>query len=118
LLRSTEAVWVDRPLVHYRQRAGNMTSRGFLKMAPSRIAVLERHMQHAYSDYGRRGATERLADVYDSLGWACRVAGRYGDSAAAYWSAFRLRRDAKPIVGLAKTAVAAMVPGLRKARSN
>jgi glycosyltransferase involved in cell wall biosynthesis len=118
MLRSTDAVWVDQPLVHYRQRAGNMTSRGLLNMAPSRIAVLERHVRHAYSDYGRRGATQRLADVYDSLGWACRTAGRYGDSAAAYWKEFRLRRDAKPIVGLAKTAVAAMVPGLRKARSN
>jgi glycosyltransferase involved in cell wall biosynthesis len=116
LLRDTDAVWIDKTLVHYRYREGNMTSRGLLRMAPSRIAVLERHMRHAYSDFGRQGAARQLVEVYSSLAWAYRSNGRHRDSLAAYWREWQLQPGVQPLVGMAKTVAMAAVPGLRKSR--
>jgi phenylacetate-CoA ligase len=102
LVRSTDVVWLDRELVKYRHRDGNMTSRGLLRMAASRIEVLERHRRHAYTAAGRHNADKRLADVYGSLAFAHRSAGRGAEALRAHVAEFRARPGMRPLVGATK----------------
>ena len=77
----------------YRKQSQSISHRPATRLAPSRIAVLERQTRHDLTPIQKSTVNRQIASNYHAMGWEAKSTGKYADSVGYYWSALRYRRN-------------------------
>ena len=93
----------------YRRRNASISRRTTLKLAPNRIKVLQRQLEHSLTPRQRNTVSSRIAENYSAMAWEAKDSGQYGLAVRCYVTAIRKAVRLSYFRGLLAALVTAVV---------